>query len=72
MEIVVMPDTTYMLIEHIHDSRRICTDDRDWPATMDNDPQTTAIGSPGFRKRSIRATLASHGRRAQTLYLLRL
>ncbi len=39
MEIVVTPDTTYILIEHIHDSRRIYTDGRDWPANMDDDPQ---------------------------------
>ena len=31
MEIVVTPETTYILIEHIHDSRRIFTDGRDWP-----------------------------------------
>src|SRR5262245_2399922 len=30
MEIVVTPHTTYILIEHIHDSRRIYTDGRDW------------------------------------------
>jgi hypothetical protein len=39
MEIVVTPDTTYILIEHIHDSRRIHTDGRDWPENMDQDPQ---------------------------------
>jgi hypothetical protein len=39
MEIVVTPDTTYVLIEHIHDSRRIHTDGRDWPETMYDDPQ---------------------------------
>jgi hypothetical protein len=32
MEIVVTPETTHILIEHIHDSRRIHTDGRDWPA----------------------------------------
>jgi hypothetical protein len=31
MEIVVTPDTTHILIEHIHDSRRIHTDGRDFP-----------------------------------------
>jgi len=30
MEIVVTPDTTHILIEHIHDSRRIHTDGRPW------------------------------------------
>jgi hypothetical protein len=39
MEIVVTPDTTYILIEHIHDSRRIHTDGRDFPADMTLDPQ---------------------------------
>src|SRR5215468_5066171 len=33
MEIVVTPETTYILISHINDSyRRIFTDGRDWPA----------------------------------------
>ena len=31
MEIVVTPSTTYILISHIHDNRRIYTDGRDWP-----------------------------------------
>jgi len=32
MEIVVLPDVTYILNEHVHDShRRIYTDGRDWP-----------------------------------------
>src|SRR5262249_51497006 len=31
MEIVVTPYTTYLLMQHIHDSRRIFTDGRDWP-----------------------------------------
>ena len=32
LEIVVLPDVTYMLIDHAHDShRRIYTDGRDWP-----------------------------------------
>jgi hypothetical protein len=35
MEIIVKPDTTYLLIEHIHDSRRIYTDGRDWPEEME-------------------------------------
>ena len=30
MEIVVTPGTTHILIQHIHDSRRIFTDGRDW------------------------------------------
>jgi hypothetical protein len=39
MEIVVTPETTHILIEHIHDSRRIYTDGRDWPEDMYQDPQ---------------------------------
>jgi hypothetical protein len=39
MEIVVTPEATHILIEHIHDNRRIHTDGRDFPATMDTDPQ---------------------------------
>jgi hypothetical protein len=32
MEIVVLPETTYILVDHTHDShRRIYTDGRDWP-----------------------------------------
>jgi hypothetical protein len=39
MEIVVTPETTHILIEHIHDNRRIYTDGRDWPEDMYDDPQ---------------------------------
>ena len=39
MEIVVLPETTYILIEHINDNRRIYTDGRDFPAEMEDDPQ---------------------------------
>ena len=36
MEIIVMPETTYILIDHIHDShRRIFTDGRDWPKEVE-------------------------------------
>ena len=31
MEIIITPQTTYILIDHIHDDRRIYTDGRDWP-----------------------------------------
>jgi hypothetical protein len=31
MEIVILPHTTYIMIDHIHDDRRIFTDGRDWP-----------------------------------------
>ena len=39
MEVVVTPDTTYILMEHIHDNRRIHTDGRAFPRNMDDDPQ---------------------------------
>src|SRR5215475_13585969 len=32
VEIVVTPDTTHILVQHIYDNRRIFTDGRDWPA----------------------------------------
>ena len=35
MEFVVTPETTYILIDHIHDNRRIFTDGRDWPDEID-------------------------------------
>jgi len=35
MEIIVTPDTTYILIQHIHDDRRIFTDGRDWPSDIE-------------------------------------
>jgi len=31
MEIVITPNVTYLLIDHIHDDRRIYTDGRTWP-----------------------------------------
>jgi hypothetical protein len=31
IEFVVTPDTTYILVQHINDDRRIFTDGRDWP-----------------------------------------
>jgi hypothetical protein len=34
MEIVITPGTTHILLEHIHDSRRIFTDGRDWPKSF--------------------------------------
>ena len=35
MEIVITQDATFVLIDHIHDSRRIYTDGRDWPEAAD-------------------------------------
>ncbi len=39
MEVVVLPEVTHILIDHIHDNRRIHTDGRDFPANMDDNPQ---------------------------------
>jgi hypothetical protein len=39
MEIVITPKTTHILIDHIHDSRRIYTDGRDFPPNMEGNPQ---------------------------------
>ena len=39
MEIVITPATTYILIDHINDNRRIYTDGRDFPLNMADDPQ---------------------------------
>ncbi len=35
MEVVITPATVYVLIDHIHDSRRIFTDGRDWPREIE-------------------------------------
>jgi len=35
MEVVVTPSATHILIQHIHDVRRIFTDGRDWPKNED-------------------------------------
>jgi hypothetical protein len=35
MEIVITFDTVHMLIQHIHDNRRIFTDGRGWPANLE-------------------------------------
>jgi hypothetical protein len=44
MEVVVTPDTTYILISHVNDSyRRIYTDGRAWP-----DPETTLPTFAGY------------------------
>ena len=44
MEIVVTQDTTYILIDHIYDNRRIYTDGRDWPADVEPSYQGYSIG----------------------------
>jgi len=35
IEFVIMPDTTHILVQHIHDNRRIFTDGREWPAEFE-------------------------------------
>jgi hypothetical protein len=35
MEVVVMPETTHILVQHIHDNRRIFTDGRGFPAELE-------------------------------------
>jgi hypothetical protein len=44
MEIIVTPRTTHMLMGHIHDSRRIFTDGRDWPDELEPTFQGHSIG----------------------------
>jgi hypothetical protein len=44
MEIVVTPETVHILIEHIHDSRRIYTDGRPWPETLEPSFRGYSIG----------------------------
>jgi hypothetical protein len=44
MEIVVTPETTHILIQHIHDNRRIFTDGRDWPANIEDSFLGYSIG----------------------------
>jgi hypothetical protein len=35
IEVVVTPETTHILVQHIHDNRRIFTDGRPWPAELE-------------------------------------
>ena len=35
IEFVVTPDTTHVLVQHIHDNRRIFTDGRTWPSNVE-------------------------------------
>ncbi len=44
MEVVVTPHTTYILIDHIHDNRRIYTDGRGWPAEIEPSYAGYSIG----------------------------
>ena len=43
-EIIVTPRTTHMLMDHIHDSRRIFTDAREWPKEMEPSFSGYSIG----------------------------
>ncbi len=52
IEIVVTPDTTHILVQHIYDNRRIFTDGRDWPAAL----------TPSFLGYSIGRWVDSDGR----------
>ena len=44
MEMLITPDTTHVLIEHVHDTRRIYTDGRDWPSNVAPTLQGYSIG----------------------------
>jgi len=44
MEIVITPDVTYILIEYIHDNRRVFTDGRDWPTQIEPAFEGYSIG----------------------------
>jgi hypothetical protein len=44
MEIVLTAETTYILIDHINDNRRIFTDGRDWPAEEDPSFRGYSVG----------------------------
>ena len=35
LEVIVTPRTTYIMVEHINDNRRIYTDGRDWPTELE-------------------------------------
>jgi hypothetical protein len=56
MEIIVLPETTYVRIDHAHDShRRIYTDGRDWPDAVEPSPRSRSRPAiSGARGRSIR------------------
>ena len=41
---VITPETIHVLLEHIHDSRRIYTDGRDWPKSATPTLQGYSIG----------------------------
>src|SRR5262245_46366935 len=43
-EFIITPETIHVLLEHVHDSRRIYTDGRDWPTTITPTFQGYSIG----------------------------
>src|SRR5205085_3540617 len=45
MELVITPGTTYVLISHIHDNRRIFTDGRAWPDEIEPTFHGYSIGT---------------------------
>jgi len=44
VEFVITPDAIHVLIEHVHDSRRIYTDGREWPSNITPTLQGYSIG----------------------------
>jgi hypothetical protein len=44
MEILVMPETTYLLLSFLNDTRRIFTDGRDWPNNLEPSYTGYSIG----------------------------
>ena len=44
MEVVITPETTYILIDHIHDHRRIHTNGRPWPEEIEPSFRGYSIG----------------------------
>ena len=44
MEIVVLPETTYLLLGFLHDIRRVFTDGREWPEDIEPSPEGYSIG----------------------------
>ena len=64
MEIVITPDITYILIEYIHDDRRIYTDGRDWPAATRADLRGLFDRPLDRRRTATAATTRSRSRPA--------
>ena len=65
MEIVVLPDTTYVLINHVHDThRRIFTDGRGWPEEFEPAYQAECRSANGSTRTVTAATTCSKSRPA--------